>query len=614
MKLIIIILLLHFCTSPPVWPANAVAFPNKDQPPTAADQFPQFANYNFAPLSKALFELDPERQLRKEDFLNVVKFSLYSMTRGEISLVFDFADGNNDDLLSQTEWVAFTRLYVYPFEACDSNKDYHLNNDEFKNCYDLDPKFKSVKFTKTHEQLKYDYMQRIIRHRRDQEVNFFGYMMIKNAMYAWEKCHSASYYIDKQNFRCALSLGLPDRYSLSINYDQIYDTAIELGNNIELTQLDFINYLRIYDISYAFVVLSHPKSSPFIEKQTFINNLKREAFPTSFQTKDVEDLFYLINNHPYHDVTEMTFKSFAFFYNLECILNNNIDTVPKSITSEEILKIYKDPFLNNKFYYATVASTGAFTEKEYLEGSLILQNLRINQQEFFFKFKENPRPFTVDWNVRSNDNKLYVQQNHFVKENVVFRIMADMNKHYWDKKTFYRTFQLINFFVYMCEDIRWLVSQHKLVKEMPNLYDKVEPQINLNQRRNLKFYKYLPENFFLDLLTFLKYENFLDKIHLTNISDSSTIPEHLIMLVFKDYSMDNFPRDTLDTCLKGFDSLRRRTYDIHKTPINILLSEAVTGELVRNKFDNNYHKIPPTTYASRVFPEELRRSEVSPLV
>ena len=114
-------------------------------PPTKPSELPT-ANYTFPLLSHILYEIDPKKELKKEEFIQAIKFTGYRLTRGEAELIFEFADRNKNDLLSQTEWDDFTTFYILPFETCDTNKDYLLDSKEFTMLFEKDPDSKYIIF------------------------------------------------------------------------------------------------------------------------------------------------------------------------------------------------------------------------------------------------------------------------------------------------------------------------------------------------------------------------------------------------------------------------------------------------------------------------------------
>ena len=101
------------------------AFPNTNEAPTSLEDLKNpDKRFGVPKLSLSLFEENPQRKIRMKDFFSTINYSLYKLTRGEIELIFHFADMNKDDLIDQREWEAFTALFVFPFEACDDSGNF----------------------------------------------------------------------------------------------------------------------------------------------------------------------------------------------------------------------------------------------------------------------------------------------------------------------------------------------------------------------------------------------------------------------------------------------------------------------------------------------------------
>ena len=86
-------------------------------------------------MSQALRETLAHRRLRKSDFLEIFRYGMYELTRGETEQLFNFVDQNKDDMIDHKEWGAFVQLFILPFEACDTSHNYILEPKEFKICF-----------------------------------------------------------------------------------------------------------------------------------------------------------------------------------------------------------------------------------------------------------------------------------------------------------------------------------------------------------------------------------------------------------------------------------------------------------------------------------------------
>lgn len=50
-------------------------------------------------------------------------------------MIFELADEDKDNKISDREWVAFYRLIIKPYESCLEDDDYFLDIGEAKKCF-----------------------------------------------------------------------------------------------------------------------------------------------------------------------------------------------------------------------------------------------------------------------------------------------------------------------------------------------------------------------------------------------------------------------------------------------------------------------------------------------
>ena len=60
----------------------------------------------------------------------------HHMTLGEIKHVFTTADMDKDNQIDRNEWKFFYKLFIKPFERCDEDLDYLLNEKEMTKCFE----------------------------------------------------------------------------------------------------------------------------------------------------------------------------------------------------------------------------------------------------------------------------------------------------------------------------------------------------------------------------------------------------------------------------------------------------------------------------------------------
>jgi hypothetical protein len=575
-------------------------------------------------LSESLRELSPTRSIRRAEFLSTVHYSVFSLTRGELEQIFYFADLNHDDLLDNSEWDKFVLFYVQPFEKCDTKGKYTLTKPEFKECFSKDPKSKLVKFQKKFEKNASDIMMATVSSRKSSDINFSDYLFIRRALFGWQQCQSSAKYIAKSHFKCAFQLAVPQKYQLKVNFDVIYDTGMKISNDIELTQLDFIAYLKILYSSYVFAVFGLPHNSPFLEKQQFLKAISEDRIPSFFEENEVNTLYNIISTNPLHKAVEMNFPSFCFFLSLNRLFHKHSNTRPLHLTKKELVKLLGDKLAPTSIVNAIDKAEIKFTPAAYKEASLYLQKKSPQESDFYYSFKSvDSQP---EWFAHRSDvvsDFLPFPRSHMpltnstanaVARETFFSVMVDVDKEHWNKYTFYKAFQLSNLFVSMTTDIRYFVSVSSVLTYLPKYYDIVSPSISQNQRRNLAFYKTLPKECFLDILTFLEVENYMNKFRNTKISNINTVTETLLKIVMKDYGMTDIPDEIIDLAKTGYDKLKRRVYNSEKVMRVLMTVQSIAAELRRTKEMKKKHQVKDNKDVSRTYPLGNRRVKGSTLV
>lgn len=607
---------------------QVAAYPNTYEAPTTKEQIP-LSNYTAPKLSEALYETDPTRKLRKNEFLEIIKYTFYKMTRGETEQMFNFIDMNKDDFVDHTEWDAFTNLYIYPFEACDTNKDNILNPLEYKACYDADPKSKQIEFRRRHQGNYWEIIMDAVSTRGVNELNFADYLFIKRALYGLIQCQSNTKFISKSHFRCALESSLPQKYQLKRAYDLIYDTGLRIAADRNLIQMDVITYLRIVYYTYVFGILNQPGDNAILEKQQWLKGIKEDRLPNNWEETEVETIFALINNKalvsPTNVVDQISFESWAFFFSLHRMFNKYSIKKPLKLHKEEFLQMLNDPFMYQEIRMAMDFSTTNFTESAYLQASLILQNHRINEKSFFkARFKQDASMKTTATNIANTTNSSYytITPNVLNRE-IFFTTMVQIDKKYWLKSDMYRSFQLANLYVQMGmeniekgenapENFSWAISY--FLDKLPRLYDAVVPPINMAQRSNLVFYKIFPSELHIDLLTFMVLENFINKFKIQSMTYINLVDETIVKSILIDFGMRNIPDTVIDTAQKGFDHLHRRQYVPMELAKKVLLVHATATEYARSNNIINFHKLNVNNEPGRKYPYYYRRVPSSPMV
>jgi len=610
-----------------------LAFPNTFHPATTGQDL-QAANFTAPLMSRSLFERDPKRRLRKQDFLEVFRYGLYQLTRGETEQLFNFVDMNHDDMIDNGEWEAFTTLYVLPFEACDVNKSYIIEPKEFGTCFDKDPKSSIVTFRRRYQEKKHTLLMDVLSTRGKSIVNFSDYVFLRKALFGWLNCHSSNKYMAMSQFKCAMKQAIPQKYHLKYHYEKVFKVGLTLSNDRNLIQLDFITYLRTLHFAYVFGVLGLPHDTPVLEKSQFIKAIREDRLPLNWSEDEINILYDLSDATPFKINKYMNFDSFCFFYNLHRIFFKYNQEKPLQISKIELLNSLNDEYFPTQILLSLDASRTNFTEPQYLEVSVILQRLRLNERDFYFSFKqiqeENKKALSAGdmrfkqdaslsthsfWNTTTSNSSYWDVHLNDTNRNIFFSTMTSNDKNFWTLDIYYRAMVLSNFFTELHgeDDKLWLIGAPRFVDQTSKLYESVVPPFGLKLRKNYNFYKNLPRDIQIDLLSFLGIENFEFKVNMHKNDSNNLINESLLKIILKDMGMINMPDQVLDLSQKNADTLRRRVYEPNETIRNLIIVHTAAGDNVRSLERVTTYGLRVNTDPSRAYNDHSRRFLASPL-
>ena len=594
------------------------AFPNTYQAPVSSENL-KTSIFTAPLLSKALSELDPKKKYKLNDFLNTIKYTLYKMTRGETELLFSFIDSNRDDLIDNKEFDDFKTLYILPFEACDSDKKMILNQAQFKTCFEADPKRQHITFRRRYEQSGSiaKMIMDTLSTRGATLINIFDYILYRRALYSWTRCQSSGKYIAKSHFKCALSMFIPNKYLTKLDSSKIYEAGLQVSYDKNLIELDFIAYLRVTYFAYVFSVFNESGSQnlPFLEKVRFIKSIQEDKLPKNFEESEINFIYSLTANQKV-----MEFSTFCFFFNLHKLFFKYSLEKPLLLSKTEVLKLLNDTQAPKPIINLIDESFTNFTQSQYLEASLILGKKRINEGRFY-SFKQDASAETAATHTNStifNDNfnlHAQIQNREFF-----FSIMCGHNNHNWNKESFYRAFAFGSLFTKVIEmtgeagKSATALSSKSLLNLLPRAYDLSVPSINPMQRKNIIFYKNIPAEFKIDLLSFLEIESLSVKLAELNLSEDSVLEETTLKIIMKDYGMIHIPDTILDLSIKGYDALRRREFKSMELFRNLITVHVSAGEIKRTHKHFEDNDLKKNEDPSRQFPQEDRRFLNSPLV
>merc|ERR1712032_1603333 len=560
-------------------------------------------------LSDSLLEVDPKGKIRIAEFLEIFRYSYYKLTSGEAEQIFYFADRNKDDQIDQKEWDDFRNLYILPYEACAGANKYTMDADAFTKCYNSDPRTKVIEFRRRYAKNGPKKIVDNIEHLGSSTINFHDYLIFRRALYGWSECHSSSKYIAKTSFKCSILSIIPQKYNLRIDYDLFYNTGLKIASDRNLLNMDFISYIRTAYYTYYFVIFGQPLKTPFLDKGQFIRAVNEDRLPVNFDENEIKLMYSLTN-----DENSMDFPTFAFFFHYHRLFNKYSVKRPLLLTQDELLNLFRDETAPKEVLFAIDESYTNFNQSQYQEASLVLQKRRLNEKTFFSFMEQDASVRTNATEVKSTIDANYITLKENVENRkVFFNIMLGLYKQFWSKADYYRAFIISNLYV----SLRDVAVKHNvgvLLGSLQTQYDVVSPSINQELRKNYIFYKSLPSDVDLDLLSFLALETFTYKLQNHRFTAASTIEETLLKTCMKDIGMKNIPDTVIDLAKVGFDSIRRRIFNALDVIKYIMITHSAAVDRART---NNYYKtykLSPNEDNTRLYPDQHRKFLSSPLV
>merc|ERR1711957_1161529 len=260
----------------------------------------------------------------------------------------------------------------------------------------------------------------------------------------------------------------------------------------------------------------------------------------------------------------MDFSTFSFFFHYHRLFYKYSIKRPLLLTQSELLDLMRDEVAPKEVLFAIDASFTNFNQSQYQEASLVLQKRRLNEKTFF-SFMEQ------DASVRTNatEIKSTIDANHItLTENtpnrkVFFNTMLGLYKQFWTKDD---------------------------------------------------FYKALPSDVDLDMLSFLALETFTYKLQNHRFTAASTIEETLLKTCMKDIGMKNIPDTVIDLAKTGFDSIRRRIFNALDVIKYIMITHSAAVDRARTNYYYKTYKLSPNHDNTHTYPDAHRKFLSSPLV
>jgi len=591
------------------------AFPNPTGASVSKEDLKEVKKVPFIPLSAALKELPYNEKVKRQVFLDTLKYTYYKMSRAEANLMFNTIDTDKDDLIDLKEYHEFATLYIMPFEACDTGKDHLLSLKDFKTCFAKDPKRQQITFRRRHEDKNEveDLIMNMVSTRGAPVMNIFDYVIFRRALFAWTKCTSSAKVMSKSAFKCAITTFISNKYLGKTDTETIFTTGISYGQGANLIDLDFISYLRVSYYTLAFVTFNESSPDSKLAKLKFIKSISSDSFPNNFNEAEVQMMYGLTNNSE-----NMAFPTFAFFFHFHRLFNKYSARTPFKLTEKEYYSMMKDNEIPMLIRFNIDRSFVKFTQPEYLEASLALGKKRLDETKFMTFLQKQDG--TVEGRA-SNDKKsthanaVGVLNNTNSRKYFFYMSSITVNdENVWDKESLYRAFMFGSLYNTVLELTGGQTKNRSFIENMIKGYETSIPAVATNQRANMELFKILPDEITVDLLLFLEMHNCQRKMGIKTFNDDEIVDEVNMKIMLQDFGMEHIPDTVLDQGFKGKDNLGRRTYKAVEAFKNLVVVQGVAAEKKRSNRDIKVNKVIHNPDASRKFPEPNRRLAASPLV
>ena len=532
--------------------------------------------------SNSLYTLDPYKKFRKSDFIDTIQYSKFQLTRGELEQIFDFIDLNHDSFVDTKEWDHFVQIFAIPYESCDQQGTFLLDQNQLKKCFESEPSSKQIGIK---EKDKPNFFKNLIESltfkHSSQKFNFFSYLMLRKAMFSWSECHSDYIYMSLNAFKCALRLAAPEHYLFKMDIEPIFTIGLQLSNELSSVQITFSTYSTLLFYLHAFTFLGANPDTPVLYKTSFIKAIKEDRIPSNFEVDEINAIFDVSSNSPMEQDNYIDFASFCFFYNIHRLFNRYSKTRPSLLSQDEMVQLIDDQFFPILIRNSIDSSYTNFEAPLYQQSRGPSHSARENEGDFYFSFKQDASESTGI--IQGKVTKYETQQNQENRK-VFFSILTGRNKQFITKQELYRGIIFGHIFTQLANEYTWVLPIKRIIMDLPKKYEIMVPKIGYKYRRGYSIFKEIPIELKVDILLFTTIENYDFKLPeqvshelMQNIDFSN------IRMMLNDFGMKNMPKEIYSEANKGIDPIRRKTFDPYIFIKKVAIVQATAAELKRDE-------------------------------
>jgi hypothetical protein len=511
-----------------------------------------------------------------------------------------FQDMNYQSHVDHTEKGirAFLQIFINEYQACDTDGDNSLSLAEFQQCMINDAYLSSISppsstyasyinYTFTNSSGFNAILFSLLDIHNNGDLNFHEYMSLRLYIFSWRKCSIMAPYIEEINFECALEVASSYRTLRRSTVRRIYTLSLELANNLNMRNIDFITYVLIASSVRLYGKINSKEDSD-LTKREFILSLDGNYLPSRYNEDIINQIFKLISESDQEnqgiDMVSFVFYDFFlrifdkppmgtiknYFLNSEEFVNTFTNYLFPNQTLQEIQKIPQNNLTDNAYQMYTYLNISNYhSESDHFLKSFLETDekiMYINRNRFNGASKLKPFRF--------------LSVNKKSKDNILNLIGSNQNLTFNGQQTYSNLFNIldndldgyINFYDYgsFIQTVYLFTKFDNFYKGRilaGDLYEKFIswsdfPIISAQFKDRAKRFNLIPQDIYLDAYTTLlvmRIDDFIKTV--VRRSDRTTIFEYELKNIFSFVNLRYIPDAFLNKCLRGMDNNNIPLYD-----------------------------------------------------
>lgn len=171
-----------------------------------------------------------------------------------------------------------------------------------------------------------------------------------------------------------------------------------------------------------------------------------------------------------------------------------------------------------------------------------------------------------------------------------FTTISNAGKMSLNKFDFYLAIVSSNIFTEIVkEEGNYIATISDIIDKLPEVYNKIAPSVNLEQRENYLLWRMIPKEGHCDLLAFLAVEFHKKKLELKKINRQMVVSENLLRGTFEDFGWRCMPSTVINLAKRGFDRLRKKLFSGPEAFRYAFITHIAASQNERGKiFDKNF--------------------------